>query len=281
MDCSKFENIISDYLDSLLDKNESLAFLQHSLECRTCRGLLDQVKSALNECRHSRDIESSGELDVLLEAIPQSEAPLGCLAYRELITEFLDGFVPATLYHRFEQHAAQCETCSELLTDVVYAVAACHGVHSYEDYNVPPALVERLRELSGSTLSPLQRKSLAATIARRFRSLADRTIPAAAPRPRRSFGMGVSLLAFTFFFLLLGFSDDGTVPGIYRQAHVEATDLFNRGTRAYVKTDKLVAEIQEVRSNLGEIWGALSGDSARQSDSESGKPEQAPRPPGN
>ena len=231
----------------------------HSLSCRACRRLLDEIKSVIADCKQVTT-EPSELLDTALESIPGTHAPMGCLAYRELITEFLDGFVPAPTYHRFERHAADCKECSDLLTDVVYAVAACHGVHTYEDYEAPAELTERLL-----TIAPVGRQRLGRAIVARVRSFAEKAIPLPAPATRRSFAMGLALSVFTFAFLLLGFSDDGTVGGIYRQAQLKVNELYDRGARAYERKEEVSAELREVQSNIDEAWNRLGGDDSNQS----------------
>ena len=137
MNCVKFEEMLSDYVDGMLAHAAQGPFAEHALSCRACRALLDDVKSAVGECKEAIEVEMPFELDLALGMIPETCAPLDCSSFEELITEFLDGFVPASTYHRFEEHEAECKTCSKLLTGVVYAVAACHSVHTYEEYEIP------------------------------------------------------------------------------------------------------------------------------------------------
>src|SRR6185295_16752793 len=102
----------------------------------------DDVKAAINACNSQEKVESSAALESALLMIPAEHTPMDCCAWEEVITEFLDGFVPAATYHRFEEHATSCAPCSDLLTDVVYAVAACHSVHTYEEYDLSEALAD-------------------------------------------------------------------------------------------------------------------------------------------
>jgi len=109
-----------------------------------------------------------------------------------------------------------------------------------------------------------------------MRSLAARLTPLSAPRPAQSFAMGLSLVALTLVFVLRGFSDDGTIGGVYRQANVKADELYSRGSRAYSQADRIVAEIKEAKSDLGEFWNALGGDTAAQR-KEAGKQDEQDR----
>jgi predicted anti-sigma-YlaC factor YlaD len=257
MKCEEFEARISEFLDGTLDRLEASRLREHSLECRACRALVDDVRNIITDCRAKDHPDFPASLDLNLHRIPAAHAPMDCAHYEELITEFLDGFVPASTYHRFEEHASQCDPCSSLLTEVVYAVAACHGVHSYADYAPPDALLDRL-----VAAGPPRDRRLSRIVAGELRSLVERIIPQPVPVPRPSVTMGLSLAACTLLFLLLGFSDDGTVPGIYRQAELKAGDLYSRGASVYGEKDRVVAELKEVQSDIGEVWKALGGDEA-------------------
>ena len=256
MKCDTFQSLISDYFDGLLDRKESSAFCTHALKCPDCRVLMDQVRQAIDQCKNTTSIETPVSLDAVLQSIPDEHAQIDCGSYQELITEFLDGFVPAPLYHRFEEHAEFCASCSELLTGVVYAVAACHGVHVYEEVDVPSELSANL-----IGIAVRRQKRLGGLLADKARAAAERLIPSPTGRSRR-LAMGLSLAAFTFAFLLLGFSDDGTVNGIYRQARVKASAIYNRGSRAYSEKDRLVAELEGFKSDVRELWSTLGGTEA-------------------
>ena len=69
MDCSKFELVLSDYLDGALSRPEAGLFREHSLQCRACRGLMDDVKSAISDCNHQEGLESSPALESALSAV--------------------------------------------------------------------------------------------------------------------------------------------------------------------------------------------------------------------
>ena len=258
MNCSKFEESLSHYLDGMLSKSDARLFRAHSLKCRSCRTTLDDVKAVLVECKLADETPLSGALEAALLNIPAEHRPLDCYGFEELITEFLDGFVPARTYNLFETHAASCEDCSGLLTEVVYAVAACHSVHTYEDYEAPAALIEKLK-----AIMPEQRRNLWRSLSDRIIALAGCLIPNATQGARWSFATA-SMLAFaTFALLLFGFSDDRTVGGIYRQANVKAGELYSQGAGIYGQKDEVVARLQQVGSDIEEIWDTLGGTSSK------------------
>jgi anti-sigma factor RsiW len=203
--------------------------------------------------------------------IPAEHTPLNCRDCEEVITEFLDGFVPATTYHRFEEHVTACQACSDLLTDVVYAVAACHSVHTYEEYDVTDALADRLMKVMPEATRGLRRK------------FADGVSAVAAfLMPRRTQGAPwsfatASILAFaTVALLVFDFSDDLSVKGIYRQARVKAAEIYSRSSDIYAQKDEVVGRLQEVRSEIDEIWETMGGDDRPGSDKgTTGKSERA------
>ncbi|MEW6208089.1 MAG: zf-HC2 domain-containing protein [Acidobacteriota bacterium] len=270
MNCSRFEELLSDYIDQTIAPPLSTDFRAHSLQCRDCRALLDDVKTAVKECRTEDVLDMPEWLETSLARIPSEHRPLDCSGFEEIITEFLDGFVPAAVYHRFEEHSSACEKCSDLLTDVVYAVAACHSVHTYEDYEAPTSLIEKLNRVM-----PSGRRSFRRIFADAATSVFNILLPRATQGAGWSFATASLLVFVTTAMLLFGFSDDGTFTGIYRQAHVKAAELYSEGADLYSQREEVVAEIEQVRSNIGEIWDTIGGEKKEPVDNQPRKDSQA------
>lgn len=270
MDCKDFEEALSDFCDGFLAPEEARLFRSHALQCRDCRALMDDVKESIQACSRKFEWYPSPLLEANLVAIPEEYADLSCNQFEGLITEFLDGFVPAQTYHLFEEHAEKCQECSALLTGVVYAVAACHSVHTFEEVDAPASLVHRL-----TGLMPKRKRALIAKIADALAGYAERIVPRTTQTRRWTFATAASLAFATFAFLLLGFSDDGTFSGVYRQAHVRASELYTRSTDIYTETDKVVARLERVGRGLGEFWDTLGGEPGPEN---SGSRRQEPRP---
>jgi hypothetical protein len=93
-----------------------------------------------------------------------------------------------------------------------------------------------------------------------FAGLAAHLIPRATEGARWTFATAASLAFATFALLLFGFSDDGTVTGIYRQAHVKVSELYTQGADVYTKTDDAVARLERVGLGIGEFWDTLGGE---------------------
>lgn len=269
MDCNRFEERLSDYFDGLLSAGDVSLFRAHALQCRACRALMDDVKAVISVCRQHDELEAPVMLETMLATIPAEYGPLGCIGFEELITEFLDGFVPAHTYHCFEDHAGKCDECSTLLTGVVYAVAACHSVHTFEEVDVAEPLLARL-----IAMMPERSPRLARRVADRVTVFAGHLIPRTTESGRWTFATAASLAMATFGLLLFGFSDDGTVAGIYRQANVKVSELYTKGADVYTQTDEVVARLERVGLGIGEFWDTLGGETRSDSkDSHDQKPE--------
>lgn len=271
MDCRTFESRISDYLDALLAKPEADQFREHSLQCRTCRALLDEVRDALGLCQREVELDPPALLEGSLESILAEHSPMTCAGFEALITEFLDGFVPASAYHRFEAHAETCGECAGLLTGVVYAVAACHSVHTYEELEAPGSLLSSL-----SAIMPASKRRIRHIIAARITALAASAIPNRTQTVTWSLGTAASLAFASAALLLLGFSDDGSVHGIYRQAHREAAELYSRGADIYAEREQVAARIERVGMNIGELWDTIGGESNQASSEQTASPNAGP-----
>jgi len=256
MNCNIFESLISDYLDGSLAKPQADQIREHSLQCRGCRALLDEVREALGMCKQEDDLETPMLLEGSLSSILLEHSPMTCSGFEALITEFLDGFVPASAYHRFEAHADVCAECSSLLTGVVYAVAACHSVHTYEELEAPETLFAELVKIM-----PSGRRHLRHLIAARLTALAASVIPTKTQTASWSLGTAASIAFASAAFLLFGFSDDGSVHGIYRQAHREVAALYSRGADIYAEREQVAARIEKVGMSIGELWDTIGGES--------------------
>ena len=112
--CAEFEDRLTDYLDGALAADVLRAMGEHALRCPVCHDLLNEVKNTIRACRTAEAPQPSVELEasILLHTAP--ETVMTCEEFEDYLTDYLDGFLPAALYHRWERHAALCECCTNL-----------------------------------------------------------------------------------------------------------------------------------------------------------------------
>jgi anti-sigma factor RsiW len=207
--CTQFEDRLTDYLDGALAAEEGRAFGEHALRCPVCHELLNEVRNAVVACRESQPPAPSPGLEarVLMQTAP--ETAMTCEDFEEHLTDYLDGFLPATLYHRWERHAALCARCSDLPGQVVRAIGACYSYIS-EERTLPAGLHERILQATlGTTEAEKVRAPLGARVAERLRGWLDVVVT-----PQLATVATMVLLA-----VLVGtatVSDDGSIGGVYR-----------------------------------------------------------------
>jgi anti-sigma factor RsiW len=224
MFCADFEDRLTDYLDGALDAATQRAFGEHALRCPVCHELLGEVKNSIAECRASAPPAPSFELEarILRQTVPESE--MTCEQFEEHLTDYLDGFLPAPLFHRWERHAALCESCTELPGQVVRAIGACYSYIS-EERPLPAGLHERiLQETLGTTRAAQVRAPLPARIGAAVRGWLDLVVS-----PQLATVSAMALMA-----VMVGtttISDDGSISGMYRASLRLAAQTYQTGAR--------------------------------------------------
>ncbi len=150
----------------------------------------------------SRELEAR----ILQKTMP--ETAMRCDEFEECLTDYLDGFLPAHLYHRWERHAALCDRCTELPGEVVRAIGACYTYIS-EEQPLPAGLNERILQATLGTVTPQEIKApWRARAASRFRLWLD---PIISPQLAT---VATMLLAATLV-LTNTVSADGSIGGVY------------------------------------------------------------------
>jgi hypothetical protein len=125
------------------------------------------------------------------------------------LTDYLDGFIPASLFHRWERHAAVCTQCTELPGQVVRSIGACY-TYINEPLSVPAGLHDRiLQSTLGTTIAEEVRSPLGARISAWLRELLD---PIVSPQ----FATVATMLLVSVLVLTNTVSADGSIGGMYR-----------------------------------------------------------------
>ena len=156
--CSDFENQLTDYIEGVVGPETNRQMAEHSLRCPVCHELLSAVRSTVEACRVAQVPSPSIELEarILQRTVPESA--MSCADFEESLTDYLDGFLPAHLYHRWERHAALCDRCTELPGEVVRAIGACY-TYIAEEQPVPVGLNERILQATLGTIVPHEVKA--------------------------------------------------------------------------------------------------------------------------
>jgi anti-sigma factor RsiW len=209
MFCADFEDRLSDYLEGSLDAETHRLFAEHALRCPVCHETLSHVKNTIQACRHAEVPAPSAELEARILFRTMPETAMTCEEFENSLTDYLDGFLPAPLYHRWERHAVLCERCTELPGEVVRSIGACYTYKS-EELPVPAGLNERILEATlGMVLPEEVRAPFTARLASRLRLWLD---PIVSPQ----LATVATMLLVAVFVLTNTVSADGSISGMYR-----------------------------------------------------------------
>lgn len=258
MFCADFENLLTDYLEGMLDPATHRAFSEHALRCPVCHQILSEVKDALHACRVAGVPPPSRELEARILRNTMPEAAMNCQEFEESLTDYLDGFLPAPFYHRWERHAALCDRCTELPGEVVRSIGACYTYIS-EEMPVPAGLDQRILQATIGTLKAAEvRASWSARLASRLRIWLD---PIVSPQ----LATVATMLLVAVFVLTNTVSADGSISGVYRASLRLAEQSYSGGSEG---------GIRKFTNGLKGLVGGQSSDS----NSGQGKKTAAPKP---
>lgn len=206
--CHEFEDRLTDYLEGTLEVYANKEFAEHAMRCPVCHDLLGEVKNTLQACSSSEAPLAGAELEarILIKTMPQTT--ISCADFEEHLTDYLDGFLLAPLYHRWERHAALCADCSELPGAVVRAIGACY-TYIQEELPVPAGLEARILQSTIGNVLPQQVRAPAT--ARLIEWLRGALDPIVSPQ----LATVATMLLVSVFVLTNTVSTDGSVGGIY------------------------------------------------------------------
>ena len=223
--CHEFEDRLIDYLDGALDVEAHKNFAEHAMRCPVCHDLLGEVKNTIVACSASEAPAASAGLEarILLKTIP--ETAITCAEFEEHLTDYLDGFLLAPLYHRWERHAALCKSCSELPGDVVRSIGACY-TYKQDELPVPAGVEARiLQSTIGNVLPQQVRAPFASRLVEWLRGALD---PIVSPQ----LASVATMLLVSIFVLTNTVSTDGSVGGIYHASLQLAQQTADNATRS-------------------------------------------------
>ena len=184
LNCSQFEELLTDYLDKTLVNGVQKSVAAHALACPLGHALLNDVKESLEACRKiSAPSVSVTRLEARVLSMTMPETAMTCEDFEGYLTDYLDRFLPAAPFHRWERHAALCTTCEDLPGMVVRSIAACY-TYKMEELAVPDGLHDRILQ---STTGNLEVKAVKVSWAKRAGEWLDgirfpNSVPQLAPR---------------------------------------------------------------------------------------------------
>jgi len=228
MFCSEFEDCLTDYLDGALSTEANRDFAAHALRCPVCHDLLNEVKNTLQSCAAADiPVPPIAELEarIMRSTVPQFE--MTCEDFENYLTDYLDGFLPAPLFHRWERHAALCQHCTDLPGQVVRSIGACYTYINIEQ-SVPETLHDRILQATiGTTHAKEIKAPLNARIAEWLRGLLD---PIVSPQ----FATVASMLLLAVLVLTNTVSADGSISGMYRSTVRLAEQTYEQNIKPRV-----------------------------------------------
>src|SRR5207302_1563450 len=236
---------LTDYLDGTLEVHANREFAEHAMRCPVCHDLLTEVKNTLLACSASEAPVPDAALEarILLKTMP--ETAISCADFEAHLTDYLDGFLLAPLYHRWERHAALCPSCSELPGDVVRAIGACY-TYKQDELPVPAGLESRiLQSTIGNFLPQEVRAPFGARLVEWVRGALD---PIVSPQ----LATVATMLLVAVFVLTNTVSTDGSVGGIYHASLQLAQRTADNATRSSV----LPNGMKKLEGNVDDLMGA-------------------------
>ncbi|MEP6570962.1 MAG: zf-HC2 domain-containing protein [Acidobacteriota bacterium] len=261
--CNDFEERLTDYLDGVLEPDVHKTFAEHALRCPVCHETLSAVKNTVQACQASA-LPTPRELEARILQSTMPETVMRCEDFEEFLTDYLDGFLPASLYHRWERHAVLCELCTELPGQVVRSIGACY-TYIGEENPLPEGLHERiLLATSGSQIS----LEIRAPFGERFTSWLRKWLdPIVSPQ----LATVATMLLAAVFVLTNTVSADGSISGVYSASLRLAEQSYAAGSQG---------GIRDITNGLRELVGgeAQSAPPANEKNQGGGQPKEQPKP---
>lgn len=226
--CDEFEENLSDYLEEGLALSLRKSMGEHALKCPLCHSLMNDVRESLEVCRDlDAPAASMTSLEARILGATMPETAMSCSDFEERLTDYLDGFLPAKLFHRWERHAVVCDECTDLPGAVVRSIAACY-TYKVDELPVPEGLNARILESTIGTAEAVNlRPSWAARSGEWLRGL---RIPITAPQ--------LAPVAMMVLFAVLVVSQTGgnSIGGVYQKSFELAEKTYHQGADIVLKS---------------------------------------------
>jgi anti-sigma factor RsiW len=244
--CSEFEEVLTDYLDNSLDRQTHKAVAAHALRCPLCHTLLNEVKEALELC-HEISVPkfSMARLEAGILSKTAPETAMGCEEFENHLTDYMDGFLPALVFHRWERHAVLCEKCTDLPGAVVRSIAACY-TYKMEELPIPAGLHAKILQATiGTTEAEAVKASWTSQAIEWMRGLSF-------PIPIPQLAPVAMIMVFAVLIFSQSVSADNSIGGVYEKSIEMAGQTYKQGANIM-----LGEKVIEQKSNQESIPGTF------------------------
>ncbi|HMM78548.1 MAG TPA: anti-sigma factor [Pyrinomonadaceae bacterium] len=236
LNCTAFEEALSDYIDRSLDPATNSAMAEHALSCPLCHSLLNDVKESLGVCQtlHTPKMPMA-RLEARVLAATTPDTGLSCDEFEGYLTDYLDGFLPAKAFHRWERHAVCCEKCEDLPGMVVRSIAALY-TYKLDELAVPDGLVAAILAQTSERRGVIIGKPGIAESIRAW--IAGIRLP----MPLGQLAPVAMLLIFAFLIFGQTVSADGTATNVYKKGFELAEATYQQSAGAWNGTPAVQPE---------------------------------------
>ena len=245
MDCSKFQDLISESLSGELESRARAECAAHRLCCRACRQVYSDVRATLGALKGlaAEPMPAPVALEQRILAATTAGVMLNCQEFDRLLERYFDGVILAPTFQTFQAHFGHCSKCRRLLGSIEDAIELCHEAKT--EVEIPPQLCDRI---------------VAATSGRHpWRASLDRLLylPLALTRSVRSlwtpqWAAAVMISLSTCLLVTLRF---GSVSGLASQAGAQAERLVTEGHSAINQTGaSALIGFERVSDEVSNFW---------------------------
>jgi predicted anti-sigma-YlaC factor YlaD len=228
MDCGKFQDQLSDYLDGALEARLRAECAAHRLVCGGCRELYNDVQALVQSlgALGGEPYEPAGLESRIIAATTAGEM-FSCGEFDRLIERYFDGVMLAPDHQAFQSHFEQCAKCRRLLSGIEDAVGLCRAAKE-ADVEMPASLPERIMAATSGP-NPARKpgtRLLSFSLAALAEAMAERLF---APQ----WAAGCMIFAASMLLVSVRF---GSVEGLVSHANAQAekvlTELNQSGRNA-------------------------------------------------
>lgn len=227
LNCSQFEELLTDYLDKALVNGVQRSVAEHALACPLCHSLLNEVKESLEVCRNMAVPASPmTKLEARILSMTTPETAMTCEDFEGHLTDYLDGFLPAQTFHRWERHAALCTGCEDMPGMVVRSIGALY-TYKTEELALPAGLHARILEATSHMVeaNEIAKDSWAKRASEWFEGLRfPISVPQLAPV--------AMMIMFAFLVFSQTVSADGSIGSVYQQGVELAEQTYQQSADA-------------------------------------------------